>query len=88
MAEARNGAESSAPAVETDAVSMNCRLDSRNKRDPSFRKGSSFAATALAWLGAAAERRNWGRRVESGTLAVPSTKASLGSALHRELTSV
>jgi hypothetical protein len=51
MAEARNGAESSAPAVEMDAVSMNRRRVNRNKK-PSFRKGSSFAATAL-WLGSA-----------------------------------
>jgi hypothetical protein len=60
MAEARNGAESSAPAVEMDAVSMNRRRVNRNKK-PSFRKGSSFAATAL-WLGSAraAEPENCG----------------------------
>jgi hypothetical protein len=60
MAEVRNGAENSAPTVETDAVSMNCRLESRNNRVPLSEKGSSFAATALAWPGAAAERRDWG----------------------------
>jgi hypothetical protein len=51
MAEARNRVESSAPAVEMDAVSMNCRRVDWNKR-LLFAKGSSFAATALAWLGA------------------------------------
>ena len=43
MAEARNGADSNTPAVEMEAVSMNCRRVEWNKM-------ASFRKPAASWL--------------------------------------
>jgi hypothetical protein len=53
MAEARKGAESSAPAVEMDAVSMNCRRVDRNKR-PLFPKKSAASRLLAGFYSAPA----------------------------------
>jgi hypothetical protein len=61
MAEARNGADSNTPAVEMEAVSMNCRRVEWNKM-ASFRKPA--ASWLLLRLGSAAGCGNCGQCVK------------------------
>ena len=89
MAEARQGAESRTPAVEMDAVSMNCRRVEWNKR-PSFRKAAASRLLLWARLArrAAETCEPWASPSNSAYRRASSTKAGLCSARHHGLTSV